>query len=1172
MVLNEDEWDTSERKQKKRSDHLSRTAVAPILERPSRSKASEIPQEKNDKLHGHLQPGAASRGPGTKFTEEEDHFVIFLKEVKKYKWRDIYEIFPKYFPRRQNGGSVQTRYSQTINKRDRNQDPPRLLLPADFTTEVIIDWDTVHAEFPGSAQTSALVRESQAFSQQARQAPASRPRNESPGDDPSDIQRPRRDVQAVNYTWPRRHRTRPGEDANEYIEDDFVVADSRSLTPNPVIETPPPQEFMVGSQRSARIYKPMIVDFEKEDAALFLSTGRRLPYLASSNRLAMRNDIQDGEWDSLASQEWKTSIVHVDFSPSEVAVVEEVISKLIPSAMAIRSSSRRRRLQHVLRNQPEKKLFEISYGIRQRLRNRDRKSVDSFLHDLKGGQVRSIPQIDRLGLIRPDQKCSSVPTASTSSLIRQRELGLQSRRGWKAASSTLTYPMRNNVLDSMGLVYTYTGASSDVHTVAWSPDGECFAAGAVCVTDPHSMQYNRPNNLLYGTISERQIQELGEHYQNRKKTDDGPNSTHAMHVSQDSKLFTTVSSVAFSPCGQFMFSASYNKSLCRWETTRDGSQPKALNELQHRAPLDLMDVSCQGKVATASKRMSMNAVKVLTFDEYGQHQKFNFSSQKAQERPDYNILPTALKFDPHTGNMLLAGFGANKRQGGLDITGDICLWDVTTQEPLKVNGSARNVFDLAWNPFSQRSQPLFAVGCVAGLNVSRGMRSVVRLYDMSNNAYSRFTELECPALDMNDVKYCPYNDNILAVGCTSGSTYIWDLRNPDHILYNLTHGESLMPLEDGVDRELTDTGVRFISWGNNETRLYTGSSDGIVKVWDVTQSTSDVFIKDLVQLDSGVMCGAFNPDYSRLLLGEVNGSVDVLEVGRDDCSAKDAEKLRYLPYDFGDDEISDSQVSQSVKTISPDSGRAITSELLGTGQMQIAPFGGMPIRQAVQGQNYKGPFDNSNNSVALRFQSTEFQYNLTLAENPTSPCDILACKDSNTTHITSEEIGDSGRSKDRIPDELLRQWKALPNPYSTIPGRTKCSICARPARPLDPSNTDPDQTALCERCGFTCFRCCKDLLQFRDNGTMVVCLGCQHAWDVGALGYYHTTAGQGDRGHDAHLVCEELDVPRLERHARELEREKLEEWGEEKEFGDEVNALSDHYYGLTIQRPESPML
>ena len=123
------------------------------------------------------------------------------------------------------------------------------------------------------------------------------------------------------------------------------------------------------------------------------------------------------------------------------------------------------------------------------------------------------------------------------------------------------------------------------------------------------------------------------------------------------------------------------------------------------------------------------------------------------KRPDLNILPTALQFEPNHGRLLLAGFGANNREDRFDTNGDMCLWDLHSQEQLYIHGSGRNVFDVAWNG-DQRCRPWFAVGCVAGGNVNRGTRSVLRLYDgYGLDKYSMAMEIECKALDMNDVLF-----------------------------------------------------------------------------------------------------------------------------------------------------------------------------------------------------------------------------------------------------------------------------------------------------------------------------------------------------------------------------------------------------------------------------------
>jgi WD40 repeat protein len=707
--------------------------------------------------------------PAGRFSEEEDHLLIFLKEVKRAKWTDIME----HFPGRKFGG-VQTHYSHKLNRRNRALDPPRLNLPPKYATESSIDWTTVHENSPRPArkpETRDLIQEAERFARPIQQ-PAriqqqdSFSRDDSSANESGQVKaRPRRNAPQVNYKWPRRNRAKLLDE--DSVMEGFIVPDERGIS-TPLDSDEALEEAPLGPDVFIPVDKPMDMNFEQEDASLAVSlvqAGRgviswqKIPYLSFSQRSVIRNCPKDGEWEQLSGRDWQGSVVHVDFNDEEEAIVERAALKILNTAQVQVRSNGRKRFHKLLKDQPEKKILQLAYEIRRKLFARDQESIDAFLADAKNGKLSSNPHVERIGAVRPARKLSSIPKTSTSSLVRQRELGLQSRRGWKSSSKPLSYQMMNNVQDTLGPAYSFTGASSDVHTVAWSPDGQSFAAGAVCVTDPDSMQYNRPNNLLYGDLSNGTIRELGEHVIARTKTETGANSTHAMHSSQDPVLYTTISSVAFSPQGEYMFSAGYDSHACIWRTSRDGSQPELIKSLRHRAEVDIMTVGPHGKIATAAKRWTSNAVKVITIRDDTvdfTFEKQSYTSSKALRQPDMNILPTALAFEPNDGRFLLAGFGANSKasENRLDTNGDICLWDVGTQEQLAVHGSGKNVFDVAFNPM-QRYQPLFAVGCVAGANVNRGTRSMVRLYDTRgyDAKFSMMAELECAALDMNDVTW-----------------------------------------------------------------------------------------------------------------------------------------------------------------------------------------------------------------------------------------------------------------------------------------------------------------------------------------------------------------------------------------------------------------------------------
>ena len=371
-----------------------------------------------------------------------------------------------------------------------------------------------------------------------------------------------------------------------------------------------------------------------------------------------------------------------------------------------------------------------------------------------------------------------------------------------------------------------------------------------------------------------------------------------------------------------------------------------------------------------------------------------------------------------------------------------------------------------------------------------------------------------------------------------------------------------MPLDDFTDREVADTGVRFLSWGHNATRLYSGSSDGVVKVWDVVGSAQDVFIKDLMTADSGIMSGAFSPDKSKLIVGEVNGSINILEVGRDDCTAKNTDRLRYLAYQNPINDDNNNSIAGNEATAQADSGRAIAFESLMTGQIVIRPMGGLPIYQSVQGPNYDGPFDNSIDAPFLRQQALEFQ--LSLATTPGPQCTLPSCIANEFSKITFEETGDSGRSVDRIPDELRKQWKIIGSDQKSIPGKAKCTDCGRPARPVE-STANPDETALCERCSFACFRC-GSVSKVRPEMETLICKTCERIWEIGALGYecVKETAYIPLRAREQFLSL------KLKRGLELLEEDAFVDGNAS--LGDEVNTLTDYYLGLAIDRPESPPL
>lgn len=1122
---------------------------------PSRKLSSNSPSSTIPATQTH-GPVSARKPSANAFTEEQNHFLIFLKEVKEYSWAEITKVYNAHLDFRKYP-NLQNQYSSNLNKRDRSKDPAKLKLPAPFAAEAVIDWTTVHSLHPGPRFISgaAGLRNSYDAVKYTQDYPSDGevvPRRE-----------PTRRAKRVDYglannaAWAT---------VDELEMDDTGNGDSSGVTILPRSISPAEDTGIVSCTNMNGSDAPLPMNFEPEDARLAILSQNRgngnasqtLPYLSFSQRSAITSPQNEHwDWSISASQDWKGSLLHVDFSLGEVEKVKALVTALRKNR-ASRHSTTRRRLRELLEHTTEPQILQLISDLQLRLPSRNRSSIAAFMEDARMGKVADAPQVQRLAAVKQNALMKSNQKPSLFSTLRQRQLGQQSRRGWHTASRSLTYSFKNTIADTLGPALSWTGASSDVHTIAWDVNGERFAAGSVAVSDTASMQFNRPNNLLFGDVHNRTIHELGSHTKLRYKPDSGDNSSHAMFASQDPNLYLTVSSVAFSSSGKTMYSAGYDETICVWDINDQQKQPDLGAKIRIKAKIDILSVSRNhpGVLATAAQRTDSKAIRLLSINEDNpaDFTRQCYRSDKAVERADLKILPTALQFEPNHGTLLLAGFGGEVEDKGVYKFGDICLWDVETQDKLQLYGSGKHVFDVEFNPNRYRG-PLFAVGCAATGN--RGTRSELRLYDsLSPGKFRSVLELECKALDMNDVVWCPHDEHLIAAGCTDGRAYVWDIRSRAEPLRILPHGQSITPLAHGEHREVSDTGVRFLSWGENVTRFCSGSSDGVVKVWDVTRSVEDTFIQDMITCNSGIMSGAFSPDMSRLALGEVDGTVNVLEVWREDFAPKDAGKLRYVPYLDKTSQSAQAVTAYAESSTNDDSGIVEGNRLLSTGQLQLAPMGGLPVRQVVQGPSYAGPYDRKDDAPCLRQQALERQVSMAKEQGP--QCDIPACKDSSFLKITNDEIGDSGRSEDRIPDELRRQRISLGTKAKVLVGKTKCAHCGQPARP---NSFDPS-AAYCERCSFACFRCGADNPIGADT-TKFICDSCAGVWDIGVLGYEciaHPIA-----------VRKATDVPSLSK--KFMEAAYLQEATDNNSsFGDEMNALTDHYFSLAINRPESPPL
>ncbi|KAF2097390.1 hypothetical protein NA57DRAFT_57980 [Rhizodiscina lignyota] len=804
------------------------------------------------------------------------------------------------------------------------------------------------------------------------------------------------------------------------------------------------------------------------------------PYLSYAERQAVQQGLLEGEWDRTRLKAWQGAPLHIDFDYDELEGVQYSISSVLGDA-GNEHGSLLKVLSSIMHNADDVAINKIGWHVQQNeyLPFRHKDDVEAFLGDLRDGHVNKTPLKQRLG--KPVTRAIAA-TGTLSSNLRNRELGSNSI---KARTN-----LRTNGFESIGPSIAFTGTSGDVGTVAWASGGERFAAGSACLVDRDSMQYNRPNNLLLGCVETGEVKELAAHFSKREKQETGVNASDEMYATQDPRLFMTVSAVDFSPSGELMYSAGYDGVVRYWDAASDDAG--LVGAIQHEAAVDLLAVHPDYEssvIATGCQISGPGSVRIVGCQEHGPLTTLLLSSEKARTRPETRTFPSALRWGLHPSvhSYLLGGFASNQHDDKQDIVGEICLWDISHQAQISIWPNTRNVFDISWSPDASN----FAIACVAGVNVNRGIKSAVKLYalgeEKGKEKVSYAMDMECPASDINDVIFSPHDHFLVTVGCTNGSVYMWDIRKHNDILHTFRHGKPLQPLQydNEREREQLDTGVRFCSWGHDRTRLYSGSSDGVVIAWDPYRSAEDARVRDVVTLDSGVMSGAWSPDLDKLLIGSVSGRVDVLEVGNADRSIRNARQFKLS-------KAPEPSATNNDPTYDPDSGISAAKALVELKAITLCQIGSLPIRQAVQGPNYMStPFiDDAMDAPELRVAAAEFQAKMREGDQ----CLVKGCdKNSAGLKITAEESGDSGRSHDRIPG-ALREAKPVQD-GELLAGKARCSKCNRPARPrLDGA------TAICERCNFACFRC-GATAQVSDSSALLECGECGGVWKMGVLGY-----------------------------------------------------------------------
>ena len=747
--------------------------------------------------------------------------------------------------------------------------------------------------------------------------------------------------------------------------------------------TAQPVEQHAGRQHVTQQQTVVQLSYEVLDSMLRLSTPswtgcdvwKERPYLSLRKQGELGGALADSCSNLDLVKGFKDTIIHMDFVEDEYEELVQAVYKTIPSVTPLNTklSARMQLVEILQKTSKEDQLTIRKYACRHRslLWRRNKKHIKALLQDASHG---TLPEHSKILLVtnnlpHPPQRHLPHPIQrSTASLLRNRQFGIIDDRGSTLSAKAANRELRTRLSEGLAPWKSWNDASNDVLVVAWSPNGSTYAVGASAQTDPASAQYNKRHNLLLGDIDSNTLRELPDHHVARPIPREARGTQWDLYNACDPILQTSVTATRFSIEGDRMFTASYDRTVKVWDVSQRG-YPVVVDTLEHDAEVELAAISgfYSHVLATGSKTREGSIRVYSAYDLEAisgvAYKHSTFSSFRALKYPGEELHPSSLQWGTtwETSHLLLAGFSPKGKDNTEDPgqTGEVCLWDLEQQQAVKLTPSSQNVFEAVWHP----NLPIFATGSTP-LHSNKTYpktRSIVRTYEPLRSAFST-VEYECPALDMNDVTFAPYNVNYISAGCTDGITYVWDYRMPDKVMLQLQHGEPLAERHPFLSREQHDTGIRFTAWDGDGQYLYTGSSDGFIKAWDIRRAPEDTLVRDVAQLQGGVMCGVFSPDYSNLLVGDDTGAIQILSTAPtgqrrytedNDYEEADviAEEIPFVYAPQNQRSTTAKDLPQAEEEVPTCHGTMIAAGALATGELSLHPVFG-----AGRGPNYSGPY------------------------------------------------------------------------------------------------------------------------------------------------------------------------------------------------------------------------
>lgn len=585
------------------------------------------------------------------------------------------------------------------------------------------------------------------------------------------------------------------------------------------------------------------------------------------------------------------TIYHVDFTADEIAQVAECCSNhekhRVPAT--IRALAKRR------------KKYDIAILVGDRLPGRSIQDVRNFCSDLAAKRAVPHTNAQMLSVAKDvdDQRGRALRESRISMLLLAREM--EGNMGFGRTRQLVNFQneFTRALEDELQVISEYVNCAGDIATGSWVSNTSIIC-GTTVHSDTHNQQYNRAGNLLLCSTTGGTLRSFPDHRIPRPRVERGENSTEAMRHSQSRWLYSSVVSSDYDEDHDLAFTSSFDKSVKVWKVDHAGRHMECLATWPHTGNVNFVVAAKDGsgRVATGADSAG-ESVRIYTINRdniaESPFQSFSCSRTDVEREPWWSYCPATMQWGRTDGtrHLLLVGYSPRSIGGeDRDIpedklnSGEITLWDAVKRQRIPVlTASTANVFEVAWHP----DLPRFIVATTpCSQTIEHGVRTQIHIFQEDKKtwdldvAYGQFQSLDCRASDINEITFVPNSVGhaYITAACTDGNIYIWDTAQGDKAIHTLRHGQPLDELTG--DREREDVGVKFTAWGSLLDRFYTGSSDGMVKVWNVRNRTRP-FVRTLLKAPGAIIFGAFSPDRSKLAVGDATGRVFILSLDKHDA-------------------------------------------------------------------------------------------------------------------------------------------------------------------------------------------------------------------------------------------------------------------------------------------------